>query len=205
MLEASAIILAGGKSTRMKRNKAFLTLGKEPLIEKTVKACKKYFREVIIVANEPDAYEYLPVTITRDIIPGQGPLGGMHAGLIKASYNHSLIVACDMPFLEMELAVFMLENAGNYDVIVPRLKNRFQPLFAVYSKNCIEPIESCLEKGITKIIAFYPLVTVKYIDQDILLEKGISPRAFFNINTPEELQKARAIAGEMEGENNEKG
>jgi molybdopterin-guanine dinucleotide biosynthesis protein A len=60
-------------------------------------------------------------------------------------------------------------------------------------------------QGITKIIAFYPLVTVKYIDQDILLAKGISPRAFFNINTPEELQKARAIAGEMEGENNEKG
>ena len=203
MIEASAIILAGGKNTRMKRNKAFLKLGEEPLIEKTVKAFKEYFQETIIVTNEPDDYEYLQVTITGDIIPGQGPLSGMHAGLIKASYTHSLIVACDMPFLEMDLAVYLTEKVGDYDVIVPRLGHYFQPLFAVYSKKCIQPIESCLGQGITKIIAFYPLVKVKYIDQEKLAEMGVTPRVFFNINTPDELQQARSIAGGLGGKNNE--
>ncbi len=199
MLDASGVILAGGKSSRMGTNKALLTLHGKTMIESVVGELRKVFPEIIVVTNEPRFYLDLGVRVVTDIIPGFGPLSGIHAGLTASSHKYSFVTACDLPFINHRLSAYLVDEAGGYDVVVPRKRGFLEPLHAVYSKACIEPIKKCLDKGICKIIAFYPEVKVKCIEME-----GIGPptdleKVFFNVNTPEALTRARKMA---EGESN---
>lgn len=197
LLNISIIILAGGKSSRMQEEKAFVMIDDQRLIDQTVAKARNCFREVIVVTNNPEAYRYLDIVITSDVFPGEGPLAGIHAGLIKASFPHSLVVACDMPFASLELGVFMAREATGYDVVVPVMDGGFQPLHAVYSKGCIPVIEAQLQKKVRKTTSIYEHLKVKIINEEQLQQWGISPWAFFNVNTPEELRIARSAVKEL--------
>lgn len=187
----SGIILSGGQNSRMKANKAFLTVDGLSIIENAIKELNKFCSELIVVTNEPDLYVNLGTRVVTDVIPRMGPLSGIHAGLLSAACFYSFVVACDMPFVDGCLARYMIEHIEDSDVFVPQVDDYLQPLFAVYSKNCIQPIERCLRNDVRKIIAFYHEVRVKYLSETVIRKYADIHKVFFNVNTPEELVSAR--------------
>jgi molybdopterin-guanine dinucleotide biosynthesis protein A len=196
-LDAAMIILAGGKNSRMKKEKAFLAVDDQPMIEKTIANAKGYVNEIIVVTNRPEAYEYLDAIVTTDVIPGQGPLSGIHAGLLRTSAPSAFVVACDMPFISMDLARRMWQELDNYDVVVPSMGGGLQPLHAVYSRDCICVIEKYLRRNVKKVTDVYQDLRVKIIDEKQLSLWGIDSWVFFNVNTPDELAIAKSFTEEL--------
>lgn len=184
--DVTGIILAGGKSSRMGKNKALLEIGGEKIIDKAVSLFKSLFKEVILVTNTPEEYAGLDVKVVTDIFPGKGSLGGIYTGLAYASCDYSFVVSCDMPFLKRELIEYLIELKDGFDVVVPRLRTGHEPLHSVYSKECLKPIEALIKKGDLRIIDFYPKVRVKEVSEDELAPFISEPSPFVNINTPED-------------------
>jgi len=185
----TAIILAGGKSERMRhRDKAFLKIGKIPVIKRQLRLLKKYFKKIIIVTDSLDKYKGLKgVKVIPDIVPHQGPLGGIFSGLLASRDNYNFVVACDMPFINLGVIKYMHRNSAGYDVVVPRINDRYEPLFCIYSKNCLRFIKPLLDKKIFKISRFFPRVRVREISAEEI--SGLAPleKIFMNINTPDDL------------------
>ena len=175
-------------------DKAFLKIGEKTIIEIILDKLKSFFEKIIIVTNSPDRYRIFRVRLISDIIPNKGPLGGIYSGLVNTREFHNFFFACDTPFLNVELIRYMKNNYGNFDVITPKLKYGYEALHAIYSKNCITPIEKQLKQNNLKIIDFFPQVKIKEITEDII--KQFDPRllSFFNINTNADYQQALNIA-----------
>jgi molybdopterin-guanine dinucleotide biosynthesis protein A len=172
--------------------KALIQLGEQTIIERTVRLFQKLFDEVIIVTNSFDDYAHLGVTLTNDLIPETGPLGGLYSGLVCSASDYNFIVACDMPFIDPAI-IAHLQNytySGQYDVIVPQFNGFIEPLFAFYSKKCIPIILEHLQQRDFKIRSFYSRVKVKEVPCHHI---NAVEKAFFNINTREDLQKARKL------------
>ncbi len=190
----SGIILAGGKSARMGAIKALLKVGPHLIIERIAAVLRTQVDELLIVTDRPhDLARYGDKTV-NDIMTGRGPLGGIHAGLFHARCSRALVVACDMPFISARLAALLLREVPGYDVVVPRYRGYPEPLFALYGKSCLAPIERYLLHGYNKITGFYPQVHVRYLEE--IEMKAVEPdleRVFFNINTPGDLSRARLM------------
>lgn len=182
--DVTGIILAGGKSSRMGKNKALLEIGGERIIDKAVSLFKSLFKEVILVTNTPEEYAGLDVKVVTDIFPGKGSLGGIYTGMVYASCDYSFVVSCDMPFLKRELIEYLIDIKDGFDVVVPRLRTGHEPLHAAYSKECLKPIEALIKKDDLRIIGFYPKVRVKEVLEDELAPFISEPSPFININTP---------------------
>ena len=191
----SCIVLAGGEGKRLGTDKAFLQIGGRVLIEGIVEKMARIGDEVIIVTNSPQRYGYLEARVVGDVYPGKGALGGIYSGLRAAHSHHSLVVACDMPFLDLRLLRYMILLSPGQDVVIPRVGELTEPLHAIYSRRCLQPIERVLAGGSLKIIDFFPEVRVRYIEEQEI--KLFDPQclSFFNINTPADLEKARNLAG----------
>lgn len=189
-VEVTGVILAGGKSSRMGKNKALLEIGGERIIDKAVSLFKSFFKEVILVTNTPEEYAGLDVRVVTDIFPGKGSLGGIYTGLVYASCDYSFIASCDMPFLKRELIEYLISIKDDFDVVVPRLRSGHEPLHAVYSRRCLKPIEVLIKKDDLRIIGFYPEVRVKEVSEDELAPFNSEPSPFVNINTPEDYMAA---------------
>jgi len=185
--EISGVILSGGKSIRMGKNKAFIQVEGVPIIERIHNLFRKLFREVIIVTNEKDLFSNFDAKLFSDLIPDKGALGGLYTGIVFSSFYYSFCVACDMPFIKKSLVQYLIENAANEDVIVPRTKDGLQPLHAIYSKNCVDAIRRSIEEGKSKIIDIYNQVHVKIVDEKDFLCFDPGRESFINVNTPEEL------------------
>lgn len=189
----SCIVLAGGQSQRLGTDKAFLKIGNRILIEGIVEKMAKIGDEVIIVTNSPQRYGHLKARLVGDVYPDKGALGGIYSGLKAAHSHHSLVVACDMPFLDLNLLRYMILLSPGHDVVIPRVGGLTEPLHAIYSKKCLQPIERLLSAGGFRIIDFFPEVRVRYVEEEIKL---FDPQclSFFNINTLEDLEKAKSLA-----------
>lgn len=185
------ILLAGGKSSRMGENKSFVLLEGVPLIEVVLRKISPLFSlPPLLVTNSPELYSYLGIEMTGDIIPGRGPLGGIHAGLICSKQEYNFVFACDMPFIHGDLIEYMMADFQGEDVLMPNY-NGAQPLHAIYGKKCLPFIEKQLHQGQGKIIAFLSEVQVRYLEiAEILGISGVE-ESFININNYEELEKAR--------------
>lgn len=182
------IILAGGKSVRMGRDKAFLKVDKIPLIKRQVRLLKRHFKKIFIVTNSPHKYRRLRgVKVVSDIAAGQGPIGGILSGLSASRDRYNFVIACDMPFINLDLMKYMRRNSFGYDVVVPRIGKRYEPLFCIYSKNCIRKIKAFIGKKIFKISGFFPEVKVKEIGREDVARFGCPEKIFMNLNTPEDL------------------
>lgn len=199
MTEAvSVAVLAGGKSSRMGRDKAFVSILGRPLIEEVLARVAGLGTETLIVTNRPEAYRYLGLPLVGDVFPEQGALGGIYTAIYAARSPYALVIACDMPFLNRDLLAYLIHLRAGYDVVVPRLGGVPEPLHALYSKNCLEPIRRSLESGVRKIITFFPEVRVRYVDEAEIDRFDPAHLSFINVNTPAELAQARALAGERE-------
>lgn len=191
-MRISGIILAGGKSTRMGQDKTLITFNHETLVERTVKELKKVTDEIIIASNDTHKYNLPGIIEVPDIYPGMGPLGGLHAGLIKAKNEYAFVVSCDLPLFSAQLASLLLERRWGYDVVVPGTEGSFEPLCAVYSKNCIGVIEKNILSGVKGVFQLYSQVEALKILKVNKSELSNIPEAekiFFNLNTPEDYQE----------------
>ncbi len=171
----------------MGQNKAFIQIGGQPIIQRIHSLFQKLFKEVIIVTNQKELFSDLQAKVYEDLIPNRGALIGLYTGLFFASYPYSFCVACDMPFLNLKVIQYLIHQIDNEDVILPKTSDGFQPLHAIYSKNCQGAIKKIMEEGKNKILDFYPLVKVKIIEEDQFRDLDPGLKSFININTPEEL------------------
>ncbi|CAG1771085.1 molybdenum cofactor guanylyltransferase [uncultured bacterium] len=184
----TAIILVGGKSRRMGFNKAFLKYGNTTFIEHQIKRLSKIFNEIILSTNDAGIYAHLNLPIVSDVIPEKGPLSGICAGLVRATSSHAFIIACDMPFIQEKVIMYLKEQIDNYDVVVPKTSRGLEPLHAFYSKNCIQPMYRCLNEGRLRIIDFFPEVKVRIVDEQEFKELNQPAQSLINLNTPEEYE-----------------
>ena len=199
--QVSSVILAGGRSSRLGQDKAFLEVNGQPLIERIISKLAGLSDEVIVVANDVDKYEHLEALVIGDVYPGKAALGGMFSGLRASTGSHSLVVACDMPFLNMSLLRYMVGLAEQCDVVIPRIGEHVEALHAIYSQSCLPLFERQLLAGDLKITAFFPHVRVRYVDQDEVDIFDPDHLSFFNINSQADLDKAReAWSREAHGE-----
>ena len=195
MVEVTTVVLAGGQSRRLGVDKTALRLGDKTLLEGIVQKMSALSEEIIVVGDSLP-YPLSGIRLVADIYPGCGPLGGIHAGLTVASNFHSLVVACDMPFLNLELFQYMVELATSHDVVIPHWDDdKLEPLHAIYSKNCLGPIERLIQRRDFRIIHFFPRVRVRYVEQNEIERFDPKHLSFFNINTPEDLERARRGLG----------
>lgn len=198
MLSVSSVILAGGQSQRMGFNKAFLELGGRSIIERVIQQVSLVSQEIILVTNAPDEYAHLGYPVVADIFPAKGSLGGIHSGLKAARHQYTLVVACDMPFLNASLLRYMILLSPGYDVVVPRLGKEPEPLHALYSKACLPAMEALLQQNDLRIVSFYPQVRVRYVEQTEIEVLDPQHRSFFNVNSPDDLQRARELAASVD-------
>lgn len=194
----AAIVLAGGTSTRFGRDKAFLQLDGQSLVARTVDRLAELTDELVVVTNDPGAYGLLdlPARIVPDVRPGEGSLMGLYSGLRVVRSSRALCVACDMPFLSLPLLRYMLLQAPGYDVIIPRIGHYLEPLHAIYSQACLNPMERLLEQGRRQIIAFYNDVRVRYVREAEVDEYDPLRLSFLNVNTPEDWARVQQLTAD---------
>ncbi|WP_345788508.1 molybdenum cofactor guanylyltransferase [Desulfosporosinus hippei] len=185
-LQATGVLLAGGKSSRMKKDKAFLEIEGQSLAERSLKVLKTLFPEVLISSNRPELFTQYELPVIGDEVIGRGPLEGLYQGLKAAKHDVVFFVACDMPFLEIELIRFLARWSLDYDVVVPKLQSGLHPLHAFYHRRCLSAIKNNLEADRLKIIDFYPVCSAKYVDEKEMGRFSDLTKAFCNVNTPEE-------------------
>lgn len=199
MSSFSVAIIAGGKSSRMGTDKSFVPLLGKPMIEHVLERIADLGQSAtILIANQPDSYAYLGLPVYTDVLRDKGSLGGIYSALVHSETEHTLALACDMPFLVPDLLRYMAAlnapaQGGPYDVIVPRVDGHPQGLHAFYSKNCLEPIRTRLDQDRLKVIGFYEQVRVRYLDSPEYARFDAHGLAFHNVNTPDELAQAAAI------------
>ncbi len=192
----AGVMLAGGRASRMGgRDKAFAAVGGEPIAVRTVRLFNEIFAQVVIVTQRPERFAGLDAEIVGDRVPGCGPLGGLHAGLLAARHPHVFLAACDMPGLDATVIRFLLARTGSADAVVPCWENDIEPLHAVYAVRCLPVVEECLRGSRHAMRELLPLLRVDYVTEVELRALGRSALSLTNVNTPEELA---AVGGRFE-------
>lgn len=192
--DVSAIILAGGRSRRFGKDKALLIWDGEPLISRLVRLLKAQFREVLVVTGSRRRYtEILDVPILEDIVKDKGPLGGIYTGLLASSNEDNLIMACDMPLLDLRVVSLLLNERDGSQVVVPEVRGHLEPLLGIYNKSCIPQIEELLERGSLKAHDLLHKVVTKVIPEDRIRAINSDLRCFTNINSQADLDLARQL------------
>ena len=187
----TALILCGGKSTRMGRPKAFLPYRGGLMITHIIDLVTKLFSEVLLVTNEPEQFDGLEIDIVKDIIPHRGPLGGVLSGLLIAGHYHSFVIACDMPFIDAGLITKMVEKGYDKDVLILKHEKGIEPLVGIYSKNCITALEESLFSGKTDLRDFAENIRAQVLHYCDFSNKRKNLLPFyFDIDTPQDYTKA---------------
>lgn len=196
-MQITAIILAGGNSRRLGRIKALEPIDGKALLEHVVERVQTLTDRILIVTSREnvDLLGRWKALIAVDLYPGKGPLGGIYTGLVHSSSFLNLIVACDMPFLNVKLLDYMIRLSSDFAAVVPRIgEDKLEPLHAVYSKECLSSIELQLQAGRLEAYSFFDMVRVRYVE--LMESKRFDPEllSFFNINRQTDLDKANLFA-----------
>ena len=196
--DITGLILAGGESKRMGCPKAMLDLGGETLMGRVLAQARPLCREIILVTRRPSEFLNLNVKTVRDLVPGQGPLGGVATGLFYAHYPWALVLACDLPFLHEKLLDYIIRRALPLPLgpraVVPRNSAGWQPLAAMYSRSCLGPARTLLREGGRKLGDLRgKRVNWLAVDEEEFQSVGLDFSSFDNVNTPDDLACARSI------------
>ncbi|MBI2157133.1 MAG: molybdenum cofactor guanylyltransferase [Candidatus Rokubacteria bacterium] len=197
-MRVTGVIQAGGRSTRMGgRPKALMELGGRRIVERVLDAVAPAVDDLLLVTNTPDLYASLGVPMVADVYPDAGSLGGIYSGLKAAPGETAFTVACDMPFLHPAVVRLVVARAGEADVVIPRVGGQLETLHACYAKSCLPHIEERILAGRLKIVGFFERVRVIEIAEAEVARHRDPAIAFMNVNTPEELERARALAAAL--------
>jgi molybdenum cofactor guanylyltransferase len=193
-------IQAGGRSSRMGRDKGLVELAGKPLVSHIIDRLGSLAGEVLITTNDPPSYAAFGIRTAADTDPGAGALDGLFTALTAAAGDPVLVVACDMPFASRPLAAHLLALSATAEAVVPRPGEEFEPLFAVYRRSCAAAIRRALDGGRRRVISFFTEVDLRVVEADDIRSIDPDPLAFFNVNTPADLAEAerqlRAAGGE---------
>lgn len=189
--QVSVFILAGGKSTRMGTDKAFIVLDGHTLLDRALDLARTVTSSVSIVGEAAKYGRFAPVA--EDIFPGCGPLAGIHTALKASSKDLNLILAVDLPFVTHDLLDYLLNRAAEFParlITTPRTRQGWQPLCAVYRREFGSLAEEALRNGRYKIDALFEPARTLGVSEEELHACGFSSRLFRNLNTPEDLTGA---------------
>ncbi|MGA2158505.1 MAG: molybdenum cofactor guanylyltransferase [Dehalococcoidia bacterium] len=197
----ASIILCGGTTRRFGGNKANASVGGRQVIERIFKVLEPLSSRIIAVTSGENTDVRIPdgAVVVVDIYPGRGPLGGIYTGLLHAHSDFALVVGCDMPFLNAGLISFMFSLADGFDAVAPRIGGRYiEPLHTVYTRACLARIESQLKSGQQSIWPVLRELNTRYMEKKEYLPLDPRLLSFFNINVPEDLERANRIAAQLD-------
>ena len=191
MSAISGFVLAGGQSSRMGRNKAFLKLDGRTLLARALELVRAVATETYIVGPRDEFADF--AAVIEDVYPGHGPLGGIHAALCATRTQLNLVLAVDTPFVTLAFLRHLVETAqaGTAQVTVPRAGGRFHPLCAVYRRGFREAAERALQAGRNKVDALFAEVEVRVIEEAELARLAFEAQMFDNLNSPTEWEQAQ--------------
>ena len=186
----TAVILAGGRSSRMGRPKALLPFDGEPLIVHLVRRLQPLFERIVVVAAPGQDLPALPVTTVHDEVAHQGPVGGIYYGLRAVDDAFAFVTSCDSAFLNTSLVTHLVSQMDGVDVVVPRWEGRHQPLVAVYRTSLISRLEQQLANGELRPVSLFERVRTRYVDEAEVRRFDPAGDSFFNMNRPEDYTEA---------------
>lgn len=199
---SGAIVLAGGRSSRMGQSKAMLLFDGTPLITHVVANLRPLFADIVVVAAPGQELPSLPATVVRDDVAYQGPVGGICYGLAAAAADVCFVTACDSAFLSQRLISHLVSQIPDYDVVVPHWQDRLQPLHAVYRRRLLPIVREQLSRGELRVVSLFDKVRTRTIDEAEIRRFDPEGLSFFNMNTPEDyalaVQRLRAIECKVE-------
>lgn len=180
-------ILAGGKSSRMGMDKGLIELKNKPIIDYVIEAVRPLFKKVFIVSNNLE-YSKFGLELIPDLIKEIGPAGGILTAMNHCSTDQFFVVSCDMPFIHSAAVEYLIAEAQEYQITVPVYQTKFEPLFAIYSKSCLEKWKENIQKEMFKL----QNIISNFKSKDLNVEGNpLFPEELFtNINTREDLEKA---------------
>jgi len=187
---------------RLGREKALERLNKQTLIERTI-GCLSPICQTILVVTSQEQFNLIAAAglkgrVIVDFYPGRGALGGIYTGLASADSFYSLVVGCDMPFLNRDFLRYMIDITPDFDAVVPRIDDMLEPLHAVYSRGCLSPIKELLNQDRLGISPVFNLVKTRYVSKDEITKFDPEYLSFFNINTQDDLKKAEKLVRQRE-------
>ena len=190
----TAAILAGGQATRFGgRNKAALRLGRDVVLERQLAVLRRVVDRTVIIANDGSPYRSYGVPVIPDLAPGTGALGGIYTAIQSASTAHTLVVACDMPFLSAPLLAHLVEAGRDVDIAIPRTSRGYEPLCATYSRRCAPLLQRRIEAKQLKVMDLLASdhgLSIRELGPDEIDQYGRDDLLFFNINTAEDYARA---------------
>lgn len=181
-------ILAGGLSSRMGVNKAFIKINDETIIGRTLRIFREEFDDVFIVANDLLPFESLGVRVVADIIKGAGSLGGVYTALFHAETEFTFVAACDMPCLDAGAIKKVISRPEGHQAVTPFIDGKYHPMHALYSRKCRKPIKAMINEGNLRITDLFDKIhTMRLKEEDF---KGLPIAASVeNVNTREDLAR----------------
>lgn len=186
--DITGVILVGGKSRRMGRDKAFLGVDGKPIFEAVLELFRENFSRVMLVGDREERFAAYGLPVVPDIYPGSS-LGGLYTGLHHAATEYVFVASCDLPFPNGEILSYLCSLKNGFDAVVPSTAYGYEPLFALYAKSCLEPIRALLDSGNYCAYAYYPQVRVRQVPYEEFAHLDRDKRAFLNVNTPEDYEK----------------
>jgi molybdenum cofactor guanylyltransferase len=190
--DAAAIVLAGGRSSRMGRPKALLPFDDQPLITHVVATLGRLVAEVVVVAAPGQDLPAMPVTLVCDDVAYQGPVGGLCYGLSATTRDVCFVTSCDSAFLNTALIAHLVSEMPGHDVVVPTWEGRLQPLHAVYRRSVLPLLASQLARGELRPVSLFDKVRTRRIEEGEIRHFDPDGWSFFNMNTPEDYAQALA-------------
>jgi len=201
----TSIVLAGGGGSRLGGNKALQIVGGESLLQRVIERVTLISDQILVIGSShqrgfpvDSGIEY-----REDLYPGKGPLGGIYTGLLASKSVYNLVVACDLPFLNVELLRYLIRLSPGFDAVVPRV-GRVQPLHAVYSKNCLDVMKVQVEHNLLKITRFLDSVNVRYVEETECRSIDRQLLSFFNVNSQADLARVNRLAEDIGVKNGDK-
>ena len=198
-MDLSVAILAGGQSSRMGQDKGLVPLDGRPMIQYVLDAVADLGAETFLVSNRPQAYSQFGLRIAEDDSPGRGSLEGLRTALASAISDYVLVAGCDMPFIQRSLVEHLVSRERNFEALVPRYGGRLQPMLAVYGVTCLPHIERMLEQDQMKLGRVLLGLDTVMVDETTVLEFDSVGISFRNVNTPEDLRRAKGLIEEQAG------
>lgn len=182
-MNIEAIILAGGKSSRMGNDKGLALLNNKPMVAHVIDTLKQITDDVIIISNQEE-YNKFGLPVYGDLIKESGPLAGIYTGLFYSKNNKNVVLSCDVPLVSVELLNFLIKNSEGFDVTIPIKNNKTHQIIGIYDKKCIPTFKNELEQNQRKIKVAIEKVNLNIVDANQFNEKE-----FTNVNTPTEFKE----------------